>query len=155
MTTDKQTLEKLFAGVKSDIRQEQIAKGIRASGRSAESLREEIKENADTTKGELFGADYLLDQRDGKPPGEAPDFSALYRWSIVKRIEPRFGQRHHMVKAIQNKIERDGTDIFLGKRPALDLNGIVRRRTKEALNQIGRNRAVEVASDMVKILKEE
>ena len=104
--TDRQILTKFFKATEQAIESEQIAKGIRASGRSAESLPYEIEDTPEATEGYLFGLSYLFVQETGLPPGTMPDYGDLYRWSIEKDIRPRGKQsRGQMIKAIQRKIK--------------------------------------------------
>ena len=152
--TDRQIINELFIRIKSDIAEDQISKGIRASGESADSIHGEIEESNTETLGFLYGRDYLLNQEQGSPPGTKVDFGKLYQWTIHKNITPKGRQpRAEMVRAIQNKIFKKGTDVYQKKRPGLDLSGIIERNIPEALQEIRKGKVVEYLSEFVGAFK--
>lgn len=152
--TDRKIINELFKRIKTDIKDDQIAKNIRASGESADSIRGEISEDNNSTIGLLFGRDYLLNQEKGSPKGTRVPFGKLYQWSIHRDIKPRGKQpRSEMVKAMQHKIFTQGTDVYLKKRQGLALTDIIQHNIPEALEEIRKSKGVEFLSDFVKVLR--
>ncbi len=113
------SIEKFMDGVRKAYVEDQTAKGIRASGASAESLRIETSEDG----GKLYGSAYFYQQIFGRRPGAFPPIEAILAWMRVKGIEPRDEKttERQLAFLIARKIANSGTDIYQGKRPALSI----------------------------------
>lgn len=122
MLTNKQSITIYFKKVIDDIKRDQSEKGMVASGRSAGSLRFTVTPN----EGKLFGANYFRHQREGRGPGGFPPIQALEDWIRAKGIQPDT-TIEYMAFAIAKKMAQRGSDIFQGKKPGLDLDGIIER----------------------------
>lgn len=94
-----------------NITDDQIAKGLYASGKSINSLRKEV--NSDGT-GKLTGDESFYYQIHGRPPGKMPPIQKMIAWVAVRRIQIS-------PWAIAKKIQREGTAIFRGERKGLDM----------------------------------
>ena len=68
MGNSKEILQNFLNTVSRRIGQEQKAKGIRASGESAKSLKSKVSEKGDISRGILTGRDYFLQQEEGRGP---------------------------------------------------------------------------------------
>jgi hypothetical protein len=122
---------------------DQKAKGIRASGYSADSQRVEVDEMG----GRLIGADYLYfqgprpDGVSGRKPGGMPPVEAIIEWLKHKTTfqvtaDEGPGLRG-LAFAIARKIANKGTDIYQGKRPGLSIEAKMAEFKKELVNNIG------------------
>lgn len=103
--------EKLFV-------EDQINKGIRASGKSAASIKKHPKSNS----GKLTGLHYFHQQMHGRAPGKFPPIEAIMRWIEIKGIQPRDPKTSikSLAFLFARAIARKGTQIFQKKRPPLD-----------------------------------
>lgn len=111
-------ISKLLDEVKKAYIEDQEAKGIRASGKSAKSIKKHVK----PTEGTLTGAKYFFQQRHGRRPGKFPNVTDILNWIKVKGITPR--DSGTSIKSLAflfaRKIAERGTDVYLGKRPGLN-----------------------------------
>ncbi len=115
-----QNISELLDGVRNAYIEDQTAKGVRSSGQSAKSLRKVIT----PTSGSLFGAHYFYQQRNGRRPGKFPPISAILDWIRIKGITPRDSNttERQLAFLFARKIANSGTDIFMKRRPALDVD---------------------------------
>lgn len=135
-------ISKLLDEVKKAYIEDQEAKGIRSSGKSAKSIRKESK----PTSGTLTGASYFYQQKHGRRPGKFPSVSDIMDWIKIKGITPRDSKTSikSLAFLFARKIAQKGTDIYLNKRPALDpgakINALVmdfgRNIGKDLSNQV-------------------
>lgn len=127
-------ISKLLDEVKKAFIQDQIDKGIKSSGASAKSIKKESKE----TSGTLTGDAYFYQQRHGRKPGRFPPISAIISWIQTKGIQPTDISEKSLAFLIARKISKQGTDIYTGKRPALDPDEKVQTLVAEFSRQIGK-----------------
>ena len=103
---------------------DQGEKGIYASGETANSTGIEAKENS----GQLYGADYFTQQKQGRAPGKFPPIEAIIEWIKVKGIQKKDNiSDRSLAFLIARKIAKSGTDIFTGKRKGLDMEAAAKR----------------------------
>ena len=83
------------------ILKDQREKGIYSSGESANSTRIEAKDNS----GQLYGADYFTQQKQGRAPGKFPPIEAIIQWIKEKGIRQNLIFRHsNSCKKVMSKI---------------------------------------------------
>jgi len=123
----KQAIEQFLNKVRDAYIQDQRQKGIRASGRSAEALR--IDPAFDY--GRLYGSSYMQFQASGRRPGKFPPLEAIIEWMRHKGIRPTDITEKSLAFLIARKIARAGTDIYQGKRPALNVEDKILEYRKE------------------------
>lgn len=133
-----QSLDKLLKGYITAVKADQESKGIKSSGSSAASLRAEINDNG----GAVYGSKYFYQQKHGRKPGKYPPIEDILNWIKAKGIQADIPDRS-LAFLIARKIAKSGTDIFQGKRPALN----VEEKTKELLKKF--------IEDIMKDYKEE
>lgn len=121
-----QSISILLDGVRQAYVDDQKAKGIRASGKSADSLRIEIKENSGT----LYGAGYFYQQKFGRKPGKFPPISSILDWIKTKGIQSDIPERS-LAFLIARKIAMSGTDIYQRKREGLNVEEKIKELVKE------------------------
>lgn len=116
------SISDLLDGVRKAYQEEQIDKGIRSSGKSSASLRPEVKQSGGTISGTLYGAKYFYQQKHGRKPGKFPPIDDILDWIRIKGIVPRDNKTStkQLAFLFARKISQSGTDIFSGKRPALN-----------------------------------
>lgn len=106
------------------ILKDQREKGIYSSGESANSTRIEAKDNS----GQLYGADYFTQQKQGRAPGKFPPIEAIIQWIKEKGIQKKDNiSDRSLAFIIARKIAKSGTDIFTGKRKGLDFEEAAKR----------------------------
>lgn len=127
------SISDLLDGVRKAYQQDQIDKGIRSSGKSSASLRPEIKVSGGTISGNLYGAKYFYQQKHGRNPGKFPPIDDILDWIRVKGIVARDNKTStkQLAFLFARKIAQSGTDIFSGKRPALDVDKKIEELVKE------------------------
>lgn len=113
---------------------DQDRKGIRASGRSAASLRSVTEPGG----GKLFGKGYIHFQKVGRRPGRFPPLDAILNWIEDKGIKPQDISVKSLAYLIARKIARSGTDIFQRKRPGLNVEDEILEARKELVAEIAR-----------------
>jgi hypothetical protein len=144
----QQSIETLLNGVRDAYVEDQRAKGIRSSGKSAQSLKIRTDENS----GVLTGAKYFYQQKYGRKPGRFPPIDDILDWIRAKGITPRDTKttERQLAFLFARKIAESGTDIFEGKRPAL----AVEDKIKELLAVFAKNMAVEFRDKIITTLKQ-
>jgi len=143
-----QSIETLLNGVRQAYIDDQKAKGIRSSGKSAQSL----KTRVDANSGTLTGARYFYQQKFGRKPGRFPPIDDILDWIREKRITPRDPKttERQLAFLFARKIAQSGTDIFEGKRPALN----VEDKIKELLKEFSKSIATEFKNKIITTLKQ-
>jgi len=138
----------------NDIREayikEQRDKGIRSSGKSAESLRISV----DKTSGQLSGAKYFIQQTVGRKPGKFPPIDDILDWIRAKKITPRDAKttERQLAFLFARKIAQSGTDIFQGKRSGLEMDEIIAKLVKEFMGQFAKDTKADIVLTLKKSL---
>lgn len=118
--SNKEAIFRYLEIVRRGIITDQDSKGIRSSGASARSLAiEEVR-----TGGQLVGDDYFQQQVAGRKPGRFPPIKPILQWIEEKGINPQGITKKSLAFIIARKIATKGTDIFTGKRQALDIRTV-------------------------------
>lgn len=136
------SLGELLSTVRQAIIDDQKSKGIRSSGKSAESLRDVITSKDNKLTGEVLGEHYFYQQKKGRRPGKFPPISSILEWIREKGIKPNDDiSEKSLAFLIARKIANEGTDIFRGKRPGLNIDDKVKealRIFREKVSKAGR-----------------
>ena len=120
--------------IREQIIRDQAEKGMRATGKSADSLRINM---IDDDEGQLLGSVAIRFQVTGRGPGKFPPRENILEWMRARQIE------ESALYAIQKKIAERGTDIFQGKRPGLSLNEIIDDNFGQFQTEIRNRKTVE------------
>lgn len=103
------------------LKQQQQQRGIRASGRSAASLRLETSDKNGVAKAEVYGADYFLQQEYGRGPtrkkGRGVLRDRILDWMDDKGIATQLKdyERRGIAYVIARKIHESGTRLYRGQ----------------------------------------
>lgn len=128
---------------------DQQNKGIRASGRSADSTFIEFDESG----GQVMGSGYFKFQFVGRGPGGFPPIEDILTWIRTKNIQSEISE-NSLAYLIARKIARQGTDIYQGKRPGLSLESKLadlRKELSQALLKDAQLRVVETFKKKLKL----
>jgi len=152
--TSREILNQYFEAVIKDLRGDQSAKGMVASGKSAESL----TYTTDSTGGKLSGSNYFYWQIVGRRPGTFMPPDDMLQWIKDKGITPREPKmKLETLSYIFNlKLKEKGTDIFMGKKKGLEFQEAIGGANMEKLtSQIGKAKIKEITTFLVTGLKGE
>ena len=137
---DRIDLYNFLEEVRTDFISQYNAKGMRASGYAADSLRVENKQ-----KPRLVGAEYwaFLFSGQGRRPGRFPPVQNIIDWIEDKGItvEDSINQTAFL---IGRKIAQEGTEIYKRPSEGIDLKKIVNQRLLDTAGKIARRKANEI-----------
>jgi hypothetical protein len=119
------------------------------------SFRVEVNED----KGTLFAADYFQYVVNGRGPGKMPPLESIADWIEQNNIEIRPRENsdgtfsitnsyQSLAYAIAMKIAREGTDVFTGKKPKIDIDKAVQEPMENFLKQIAYYKALNVVNKL-------
>lgn len=115
---------------------------------------------ADETKGVFYAADYFKYLVTGRGPGKAPPPDKMTAWveanpDVLARMKQVFKYltSKQLGFLIGRKIAREGTDIYSGKKPGIDLLGVMEANMPELLNQLAKNEVIKIATDLKQAIK--
>lgn len=145
-----QSIGTLLNSIREAYIKEQKDKGIRSSGKSAESLRISV----DSNSGQLTGAKYFIQQTVGRKPGKFPPIDDILDWIRAKKISPRDAKttERQLAFLFARKIAQSGTDIFQGKRPGLDMDEIIKKLVSEFMKSFAKDTKAEIIQSLKKSL---
>jgi hypothetical protein len=130
--TRKEAIQIFLDRCKTGYIEDQLSKGIRASGKSAESLKTQSEEST----GKLIGAQYFTQQKFGLKPGTWVPVEAIVNWIKVKGITATDISEESLIFLIRRKIFRLGTDIHIGKRPGISIEEVLLKARIELLKSL-------------------
>lgn len=120
------------------------------------SLRSEVTDNS----GNLFAADYFKYLIYGRPAGKAPPVSAMldYVDANPDRLEDarkkyKYLTRDGLAYLIGQKIAKQGTDIYEGKREGIDLLGVIDKEMPELMQTLAKNEVVKIVQALNSAIK--
>lgn len=128
-------INSLLTKIKEDLIQDHISKGQVASGQLQDGFRVE----SSATQGALYGVSYFKYLVTGRGPGKFPPVDKLREWVRVTGMATSAGiSENSLAYLIGRKIANEGTDIFQGKRPGIDFDGIVDKNFEEFRERIAK-----------------
>lgn len=112
---------------------------------------------ADDKGGLFFGADYFKYLVTGRGPGKFPPPIKMTEWveanpDVLTRAQLVYKNitAKQLGYLIGRKIARFGTNIFQGKKPGIDFNGVVDENMTWLLDQIAKNEVINIATALRK-----
>jgi len=142
--TTQQALNNFGANCVADIAAQQIALGMKASGRSLRSLAYQ----ATATRAVVVGLSYFEFQEYGSGPHKGAKVPGWFirtiaEWARVKGLNlPAF--------PVARKIWRDGTRIYRGKAKPLGIQAIADKNSLILADELGRGIAQQLTSDILR-----
>lgn len=130
MTTEG-SIRKFLSTIREGLRQDMKAKDLVSSGNSSASMHIESEAKKEQAAGQLWGKHYIQQEITGRRPGRFPPIDRILEWIKQRGIVPDDISERSLAFLIARKIARRGTEIFQGKRPGLDLKGIVQAAEPE------------------------
>lgn len=114
----------------------------------------------DAISANLYAADYFKYLIYGRGPGKAPPPDNMLAWvqanpDALARAKQVFKYitEQGLAYIIGQKIAREGTDIHTGKRPGIDLLGVMEKNIPELLKELAKNEAVNIATELRSAIK--
>lgn len=146
-------LSKEFEALKKDLITAYDAKGMRASGKFAESLEVRVE----GLNAQLWGEDYAQQLEMGRKPGRFPPIDAIKQWIIDKGIANKI-QGEITVSAlaflIARKIAKNGwkREQFGGVELISEV--ITDERIQKIIDEVGAEQALVFSSEITTMIKE-
>ena len=158
MTQDEKILSKFIQRVSSRLKADQKAKGMKASGRSADSLKGNTEVKGDTTRGTLTGSSYWQQQEEGRGPSKKKGNGTPLWKEILENWIPyrsKFSgldkkEKVSAASAIAFVIHRDGWDKD-GAR--VETTKIIREERKILITEARGSNVQQFRSQIVKAFK--
>jgi hypothetical protein len=119
-----------------------------------------IRFEADEISAQLYAADYFKYLIYGRGPGKFPPPDKMTAWveanpDALARAQQVFKYltAQQLGFLIGRKISQEGTDIYSGKKPGIDLLGVLDKNMPGLLEQLARNEVVKIATDLRSAVK--
>lgn len=153
MASNTDILKQFFLEVIEGIRQDAESKGQKIPI-------DRVRFEADELGGQLYAPHYFQYLIYGRGPGKAPPPEAMTRFvegnpEILQRAKQvyKYITSQQLGYLIGRKIAREGTDIYSGKKPGIDLLGVMEQFTPELLQTLAKNEAIKIATDLHSAIK--
>lgn len=98
---------------------------------------------ADNQAGQLYAADYFQYLVEGRSPGKQPPVDTMRAFvddnpEILDHARQLYADisRESLAYLIGRKIGKQGTNIFQGKKPGIDLDGVLREKQEQLFKSI-------------------
>lgn len=136
-------IKKMLETVAGALRDDQVAKGIQASGRSARQLHIVTKVGKFSVSGQLVGNGTWWYQFFGRRPGKMPPIESIIQWLADKvlKLNPW---------AVAKSIAKSGTTIFQGRRPGVNIHEAVEKSSEQLAKDIGKAAVLEIVTKIRK-----
>lgn len=114
-----------------------------------------LRHETDDTRGNLYAADYFKYLIYGRGPGKAPPPDKILEW-VSRNPETqawRDIEKQSLAYVIGQKIAKQGTDIYEGKKQGIDLLGVMEKNMPELLASIAKNEVIKIATSLRNAVK--
>jgi hypothetical protein len=152
-TSNKDILTEFFDRVIEGLKADAESKGQKFPG-------DKMRSENDDYGGRLIGPHYVQYLIFGRGPGKQPPPEAMTAFvdsnpDILKRAQAVYGRitSQQLGFLIGRKIAREGTDIYSGKRPGIDLLGTIDKSLPDLVKTIAKNEALRIATDLFSTTK--
>lgn len=138
----KKYLDAVVADIKAD---------AESKGQDIPDLRVEVQE----TSGQVISTDYFKYLVLGRGPGKAPPKDKML--AMVKKKPEMLAEAKRKFKYITEeglayiigqKIAKEGTRIFKGERPGIDMLGAMEKNMPDLLKDLARNESVKILTNL-------
>jgi len=145
---NKVAIHKALEQIRSGIINDMSVNNRNASKKFIRSL--DIKDLRDGSQ--LVGEDYSQQLVAGRKPGRFPPTKAIEDWIDAKGLSLNKIKKKSLAFIIARKIANKGTDIFKGKRKALNVKGIVDDVEPTLKEEIVKNGKIAIKTGIAKAL---
>lgn len=148
-----QVLSKEFEALKNDLIRAYDAKGMRASGKFADSL--EVRVEGLTAQ--LWGEDYAQQLETGRKSGKFPPIDAIKKWiedkGIANRIQGEISVSS-LAFLIARKISREGWKREQFGGVELISQVVTDQRMQKIIDEVGVEQALKYTTEITKMIEE-
>ncbi len=119
---------------------EAVEAGLKADAQSKDQkMPQDFDIKADNLSGQLYAANYLKYLIFGRGPGKQPPPENILEWVLQNPETSNWtpAEQNSLAYLIGRKIGQEGTDIYQGKRPGIDLLGVMEANMPTLMNELG------------------
>lgn len=134
-----------------------LVEGLRkdAEGKGQKFPIDKLRFEADELGGSLYGPHYVQYLFTGRGPGKQPPPDVMTAWAernpdILERAKAVYKHitAQQLGFLVGRKIAREGTDIYSGKRPGIDLLGVADESMPQFMKDMAKNEAVKFLTEL-------
>lgn len=139
----KDALSQYFTKVIEGIKEDAASKGQKIP---VSSFRHEETNQS----GQFLAADYFKYLVFGREPGKAPPPDAMLKFveSSPETAAWKQYEKQSLAYVIGQKIAKEGTDIYSGKKQGIDLLGVMEKNMPDLLKVLAQNEAINIATSL-------
>lgn len=148
MTSNTDILKQFFLDIVEGLRQDATSKGQKFPINK-------MRFEADEISGKLYAPHYVQYLFTGRPPGKQPPPDVMTAWAeanpdILERAKRvyKYLTAQQLGYLVGRKIAREGTDIYSGKRPGIDLLGVIDEEMPDFMKDLARNELMKIATEL-------
>lgn len=148
MASNTELLKQFFLDLTEGLRKDAEGKGQKFP---IDKLRFEV----DELGGQYYGPHYVQYLFTGRGPGEQPPPDVMTAWAernpdILERAKAVYKHitAQQLGFLVGRKIAREGTDIYSGKRPGIDLLGVAEESMPQFMKDMVKNEAVKFLTEL-------
>lgn len=148
-------LSKEFESLKLDLIKAYDQKGMRASGKFADSLEVIIKDNGLTAQ--LWGNSYAQQLETGRSSGKYPPINAILKWIEDKNISARLNgeiTKNQLAFLIARKIAREGWNREGYGGVELISEVVTDERINKIIKEVGIEQTLIFKTEIIKMIKD-
>lgn len=135
---------------------DKVVEGLKADAATKnQKIPQQFRIVAEDESGQLYGADYFKYLVVGRGPGKFPPVDKMRDFvdahpEMLEDAKKRFKNitRNSLAYLIGRKIATKGTDIYTGKKPGIDMLGVMEANMPDLLRAIVRNEAVKFQTNL-------
>lgn len=135
--------------------------GLKADAASkGQKIPTSFRTEVDEITANLYAPDYFKYLIYGRGPGKAPPPENILKWvqdnpDALSRARQIFKYitEQGLAYIIGQKIAREGTDIHTGKKPGIDLLGVMEQNMPELLADLAKNEVIDIATSLRSAIK--
>lgn len=138
-----------------------LEEGIKAdAAEKGQKIPTSMRSEVDGTGGKLYAASHLKYLIYGRGPGKFPPPDAMVEWvadnpAALDRAKEvyKYITEQSLAFLIGRKIAREGTDIYTGKKPGIDLLGIMEKNLPDLFKTLARNEIASIQTSLHSAVK--
>jgi hypothetical protein len=131
-----------------------------AAGKGQKIPLSSFRFEVDELGGKFYAAHYFKYLIYGRGPGKAPPPDNMLAWvqanpdalARAKQVFKHITEKR-LAYIIGQKIAKQGTDIYTGKKPGVDLVGVMEQSMPKLLEELAKNEVVKIVTDLKQAVK--